>query len=51
MTRLSDARTPQYPRGTEIRNDRQVFIVSAEELAQIATAMKLPEILKQLAGN
>ncbi len=50
MTRRADARTPHYPRGTEIRNDRQVSIVSVEELAQIATAMKLPEILPEWLG-
>lgn len=39
MTRLSDARTPHYARGTEIRNERQVSIVSAEELGEIATEL------------
>ena len=31
----------QYPRGTEIRNSRQIAIVSAEELAGIAAALGL----------
>ena len=33
--------TSQHPKGTEIRNTRQLSIVSAEELAQIAEAMGL----------
>ena len=41
-TRPADARTPQYPRGTPILNDRQVCIVSAEELAAIASDMDIP---------
>ena len=50
ITRLSDGRTPHYPRGAEIRNDRQVSIVSAEELEQVAHAMGLPEILPEWLG-
>ncbi|WP_208348854.1 MOSC domain-containing protein [Pseudaestuariivita rosea] len=45
LTRLSCSRvTSQYPRGTEIRNVRQLSIVSAEELAQIADDMQLPNL-------
>lgn len=36
----------QHPRGTEIRNVRQLSIVSAEELAQIAALMELEGILE-----
>jgi len=50
ITRKADSRTPQYTRGSEIRNDRQVSIVSAEELAKIATAMELPEIKPEWLG-
>lgn len=50
LTRLSDARTPCYPRGTEIRNSRQVSIVSQEELTLIATAMELPIVLPEWLG-
>ena len=40
LTRPSCSRvTAQYPRGTEIRNTRQLSIVSAEELAGIAAAI------------
>lgn len=42
LTRASCTRvTTQYPRGTEIRNVRQVSIVSAEELAVIAQKLDL----------
>ena len=34
----------QYPRGTEIRNARQLSIVSAEELAAIAAAMGIDRL-------
>jgi hypothetical protein len=43
-TRRSTSREPWYPRGTEIRNDRQVTIVSEEELAEVAALMEMPEI-------
>lgn len=40
MTRPSCSRVvSQYPRGTEIRNVRQLSILSAEELAEIAQAI------------
>jgi len=42
LTRPSCSRVvSQYPRGTEIRNVRQISIVSAEEMAEIADAMRL----------
>ena len=45
LTRPSCSRvTAQYPRGTEIRNTRQLSVLSAEELAQIAEAIDLPRI-------
>jgi hypothetical protein len=44
LTRKSDVRTlKQYPRNTDIRNVRQVTIVSEEELSDIAAAMGIPE--------
>ncbi len=49
-TRPADARTPQYPRGTPILNDRQVCIVSAEELAAIASDMDIPAIEPEWLG-
>jgi MOSC domain-containing protein YiiM len=41
LTRAATSREPWYPRGTVIRNDRQVSIVSEEELAVVARAMGL----------
>lgn len=49
-TRPADSRTPQYPRGTPILNDRQVCIVSAEELAAIASDMNIPEVRPEWLG-
>lgn len=50
LTRPSDGRTPHYPRGTEIRNSRQISLVSEEELADIAAALKIPLILPEWLG-
>jgi hypothetical protein len=45
LTRPACSRTQaQYPKGTEIRNVRQLTILSREELAQIAEEMGLAEI-------
>lgn len=49
-TRPSDARTPQYPRGTPILNDRQVCIVSVEELAALASDMEITEVRPEWLG-
>ena len=40
----------QYPRGTPIRNTRQISIVSAEEMAAIAAAMNLPALRPEWLG-
>ena len=50
LTRKADGRTPYYPRGTEIRNDRQVSLVSVEELLQIAALLDLPELRPDWLG-
>lgn len=42
--------TAQYPKGTPIRNVRQVSIVSAEEMAAIAAAMDLPALRPEWLG-
>jgi hypothetical protein len=49
-TRLSGGREPWYPRGTEIRNERQLSIVSGDELAGVAAAMGVPEIRPEWIG-
>jgi hypothetical protein len=41
FTRKSGSREPWYPRGSEIRNGREVTIVSVEEIAEIANGMGL----------
>ena len=42
LTRPSCSRvTAQYPKGTEIRNVRQLTVVSAEEMAEVAAGMGL----------
>jgi len=50
FTRSADGRTPYYKRGTPIRNDRQVSILSQEELVEIAAAMGLSEIWPEWLG-
>lgn len=49
-TLLSGGRTPQYPRGTSLRNSRQVSILSKEELHAIAQDLALPEIKPEWLG-
>jgi hypothetical protein len=44
LTRKADVRTPWFPRGTLVRNTRQVSIVSLEELEFIAEALGVPQV-------
>lgn len=44
ITRQSGGREPWYKRGTEMRNERQVSILSVEELGLIAEAMGLERV-------
>ena len=41
MTRKSGGREPWYKRGTEMRNERQLSILSEEEMTEIASSMNL----------
>lgn len=50
FTRRSGGREPWYPRGTEIRNERQLSIVAHDELALIAEGMGLPEVKPEWIG-
>jgi hypothetical protein len=51
LTRKADSRTlPLYKRNTDIRNVRQVTILSEEELTDIATALEVPEIKPEWFG-
>ena len=50
LTVKSKGRTPHYPRGVEVRNTRQVSIVSAEELAAVAEELGVPRVLPDWLG-
>lgn len=51
LTRKSDSRTlQQYPRNIDIRNVRQLTLLSEEELAEVAKSMGLPEVLPEWVG-
>lgn len=50
LTRASGAREPWYPRGTEMRNERQITIVAPDELAAIARAMGIAEVKSEWIG-
>jgi hypothetical protein len=50
-TRLSDSRTlALYKRNIDIRNVRQITILSEEELTDMATALAIPEIKAEWLG-
>jgi len=50
VTRRSGGREPWYPRGTEIRNERQLTIIAPDELALIAQGMGLAEVKPEWIG-
>jgi MOSC domain-containing protein YiiM len=51
LTRKSDSRMlKQYKRGTEVRNSRQVSILSAEELTEVAERMGIPAVRPEWVG-
>lgn len=51
LTRQSCVRVKsQYEQGTEIRNTRQISIVSVEELATIAALLEIPDIQPRWLG-
>ncbi|MER8370342.1 molybdenum cofactor sulfurase [Mesorhizobium sp. M0991] len=49
-TRRSGGREPWYPRGTEMRNERQLSIVAADELAIVAERIGITEIKPEWIG-
>jgi len=49
-TRKSGGREPWYPRGTEMRNERQLTILSRAELAEAAAEMGLEAIEPEWIG-
>lgn len=51
LTRKSDSRMlKQYKRNTDVRNSRQVSILSVEELAEVAARMQTPEVKPEWVG-
>lgn len=44
LTRRSGAREKHLPKGTELRNTRQLSLVSVEELSRVASALGLPAL-------
>ncbi|MDB5542554.1 MAG: hypothetical protein JWQ89_4281 [Devosia sp.] len=50
LVRRSNAREPWYPRGTPMRNERQISILSAEELAEVAASLSLPHLAAEWIG-
>jgi len=50
LTRKAGPREPWYPRGTPMRNERQISIVGAEELAEIATTLGIPHLNPEWIG-
>lgn len=51
FTRLSGGREPWYPRGTEMCNERQISILSLEELSLIAARMEIAELKPEWIGG
>jgi hypothetical protein len=50
LTRASGGREPWYARGTEMRNERQISVLSVEELAEVAADMGLTRIAPEWIG-
>jgi hypothetical protein len=50
LVRPSGVREPWYPRGTRMRNERQLSILSAEELAEVAATLNLPALPGEWIG-
>lgn len=51
QTRNSGGREPWYPKGTEIRNERQLSILAPDELRLIARRLNIPEIKPEWIGG
>jgi MOSC domain len=51
LTRKSDSRTlPLYKRNIDIRNVRQLTLLSVEELAEVAARLEIPEVKPEWLG-
>ncbi|MCG8444486.1 MAG: molybdenum cofactor sulfurase [Hyphomicrobiales bacterium] len=51
VTRKSGGREPWYPRGMEMRNERQLSLLCPDELSEIAAAMALPQVRAEWIGG
>ncbi|MBK7859560.1 MAG: MOSC domain-containing protein [Archangiaceae bacterium] len=51
LTAKAGVREKRHPRGVEIRNARQLSILSVEELAEVAATLKAPELSWQRMGG
>ena len=51
QTREAGAREPWYPRGTEMRNERQVSLLAPDELEEIAQRLGVPEVKAEWIGG
>ena len=51
LTRRSGGREPWYPRGTEMRNERQLTLLCPQELAASAEEMDIAEIRPEWIGG
>ena len=50
-TRKSGGREPWYPRGTVMRNERQVSLLAPDELRTIAKRLDVPEVKPEWMGG
>jgi hypothetical protein len=50
LTRAAGSREPWHPRGTVMRNERQLSIVSPDELDEIAAALAIPDLGPEWLG-
>ena len=51
LYRKSGPREPWYPRGTPMRNERQLSILSVEENAEVAASLGIPELKPEWIGG
>jgi hypothetical protein len=51
LVRPSGAREPWYPRGTPMRNERQLSILAAEELAEVAAELSIAGLRPEWIGG
>ncbi|MCB8836533.1 molybdenum cofactor sulfurase [Aurantimonas sp. VKM B-3413] len=51
VTRRSGGREPWYPRGTEMRNERQLSLLSQDELDGVATDLEIDRLMPEWIGG